>query len=339
MKNGIKNFIGVDISKSTLDLSLVIAGAVIFHKKINNTDLEIKRLFKALQKTEDITLDNTVVCMEHTGIYGNRLINYLSKEQMIMWLESGTHIKRSLGMVRGKNDQLDSKRIADFAFTHAHKLRPYTPPSRSIIQLKLLAGERNRYLKCKKQLTCCITEQQQFLSTELLAEAKKRTQKLVKQLDQQVLSVEEQILQIIAADVLLTRLYKILTSVDGIGMVTAIELIVTTEGFEKISDPKKYACYAGVVPFEHSSGSSIRGRNRVSQMANKKVKSTLHMAAISSIKMEGELRDYYLRKVEQGKNKMSIINAIRNKLLLRVFACVRDNRLYQKEHQISLVNP
>ena len=93
------------------------------------------------------------------------------------------------------------------------------------------------------------------------------------------------------------------------------------------------------MPFEHSSGTSVRGKARVSHMANKKVKTTLHMAALSAIKMEGDIRDYYLRKVEEGKHKMSVINAVRNKIVKRVFACVRENRMFEKKYNYCLVNP
>ena len=65
-------------------------------------------------------------------------------------------------------------------------------------------------------------------------------------------------------------------------------------------------------------------------MANKNIKTLLHMAALSSVRMQGDIQDYYKRKVSEGKNKMSVLNAIRNKLVLRIFACVNQNREYEK---------
>ena len=128
----------------------------------------------------------------------------------------------------------------------------------------------------------------------------------------------------------MNRLYEIITSVNGIGLITASYILVTTNEFININNAKKYACYSGVVPFEHTSGTSVRGKNRVSHMANKNIKTLLHMAALVSIKMKGDMQDYYDRKVSEGKNKMSILNAIRNKLILRIFACVNQNREYEK---------
>ena len=103
--------------------------------------------------------------------------------------------------------------------------------------------------------------------------------------------VDLQIQELINEDIELKRLFKLTTSVKGIGKVTATQIIVDTNEFKSISEAKKFACYAGVVPFEHSSGTSVNGRSHVSNMA--------------------------------------VINAVRNKLIHRVFACVRDKRLYQ----------
>ena len=72
-------------------------------------------------------------------------------------------------------------------------------------------------------------------------------------------------------------------------------------------------------------------------MANKNIKTLLHMAALSTIKKRGDLQEYYIRKVAEGKNKMSVLNAIRNKLILRIFACVNQNRVYEQNYCYKLV--
>jgi transposase len=114
-----------------------------------------------------------------------------------------------------------------------------------------------------------------------------------------------------------------------VGNVLATELLIVTNEFLDITCPKKFACLCGVVPFDHSSGTSIKQRTHVSKMANIKMKTLLHMCAISTTCHDSELREYYKRRVNEGYPKMSAINAIRNKLIHRVFACVRENRPYQ----------
>ncbi len=127
------------------------------------------------------------------------------------------------------------------------------------------------------------------------------------------------------------QLYKLVTSVVGIGFVTAINLLVYTNGFTVMKDARKLACYCGVAPFEYSSGSSIRGRTKVHYMANKKLKCNLHMASLTAVKLDGDLKAYYERKVGEGKSKLSVLNAVKNKLLARVIAVVNKQELYVKK--------
>lgn len=134
----------------------------------------------------------------------------------------------------------------------------------------------------------------------------------------------------------LKHLFELITSVKGISKVTATEIVITTNEFKNIKDPKKFGCYAGCVPFEKSSGKK-RGKPAVSPIANKKVKSLLHMAALSAIRHCNELKAYYQRKVAEGKNKMLVLNNVRNKLILRVFVCVNKNQKYNENYMTTLV--
>ena len=124
---------------------------------------------------------------------------------------------------------------------------------------------------------------------------------------------------------------------EGIGKQTAIATIVATNNFNKFDNPRKFACHIGCAPFRYQSGTSLNSRNKVSQRANKNLKKTYHMAAISTLRTTGELRQYYDRKVEEGKHKMSVINAIRSKLIHRVFAVIKEDRKYEKIYTHSLV--
>jgi transposase len=254
-----------------------------------------------------------------------------------MWIESGVHIRRTLGLVRGKNDKVDSSRIAMFAYTNRHQVKLWAPPRHIIERIGALLSQRSRLVKAKKQLSTANNEQKKFLDKDIMHSLNKYTNKATVVLDKQVEAIEYEILGIIKNDDKLKRMYQIITSINGIGLVTASYILVTTNEFINISDPKKYACYSGVVPFEHTSGTSVKGRNRVSHIANKSIKSLLHLAAISTLNTPGEIQDYYKRKIAEGKNKMSIINAIRNKLILRIFACIKQNREYEKNYTYKFV--
>ena len=145
-------------------------------------------------------------------------------------------------------------------------------------------------------------------------------------------AVEKQIQALIHADQKLKDQYTIATSLKGIGPVTACQMILCSGEFTKIQTGKQLACYCGVVPFEYSSGTSVRARPRVSHWANKRLKKYLHMSSLSAIQAEGELKTYYERQLSKGKAKMSVLNAVRNKLVLRVCACIRANQLYDRDY-------
>jgi transposase len=107
-------------------------------------------------------------------------------------------------------------------------------------------------------------------------------------------------------------------------------MIAYTENLQKFSNSRQFSCYAGVAPFEHSSGTSIRGKSRVSHYANKKAKRLLNLAASVAIQHNQELKQYYQRRVGEGKSKMSTLNIVRNKLIDRMFVVVKRQPPYQE---------
>ncbi|HEY2725717.1 MAG TPA: IS110 family transposase [Parafilimonas sp.] len=117
-------------------------------------------------------------------------------------------------------------------------------------------------------------------------------------------------------------------SVPGIGRFTAVYLICCTNNFAAKYTGKQLAGYAGVVPFDHTSGTSIKSKNRVHKMANKDLKQMLHLCALTAIKCYPEFTNYFNRKKAEGKNGMSVLNAIRNKIVLRAIAVVNKQAPY-----------
>lgn len=146
-------------------------------------------------------------------------------------------------------------------------------------------------------------------------------------------SVEKQIRNLIEEDKRLKELFDWITSIPGIGNATATELLVATDEFIAINDAKKLACHAGIDPFGYCSGSSVRDRTSVSQHARKRLKLLFHLAAKSAIQVKGELQDYYQRKTTEGKNKMLVLNAVRNKLIHRVCSVVHRGQKYDKSYR------
>lgn len=325
-------FIGIDVSKHELDFSVQQGKCFLFHKEIVNEPEAIKALLKEIGKLKGFSLNHAVFCMEHTGIYSNHLLSCLYHKHANICLESATQIKKSLGNLRGKNDKVDSMRIAAYAYKNRDELRLWAPRREQVQQLAHLSSTRSRLIKAKKLLQTPLKEYGSFVKKKAVKQNTAVCDKALKGIEDSLQDVERSIMVIINADPELKRLFTLVTSVVGIGKVIAVQLIVTTNEFKDINNAKSYACYAGLVPYLQESG-IFKGKGRISPMANKKVKTLLHMAALVAIQYNPELKLYYERKVNiEKKNKMSVINAVRNKLVQRIFSCVNQNRLYENNY-------
>ncbi len=329
-------FIGIDVSKSTLDFTLLAGKEKQFQLQTSNDLAGIRQCWKQLKAQPCFELQRAVFCMEHTGIYNQHLLGFLHAKKAAVCLEPAIHIKRSAGLQRGKNDQVDALRIAQYAYKNREMLKLWQPKRQVIVQLKELSALRSRLLNAQKQLSVPIKETALF-DQEIAKQASKLCKATAEALASDIKKVVGAIDKLISGDQYLKRLFDVVTSVQGIGKITATAMVVCTNEFKDISQASKFACYAGIAPFDHSSGSSIRGRSRVSHQANKPMKTLLHLAAMVAICYNQDLNAFYQRKLAQNKNKMSVINAVRNKLVHRVFACVNQDRLYQKNYTQPLV--
>ncbi|MFC5413196.1 IS110 family transposase, partial [Larkinella bovis] len=313
----IRYFIGVDISKATLDWAVFDGKTIVLQSQSANSETGIKTTLKLLKALPGFTLREAVCCMEHTGIYNAHIISHLYKIKLSLWLESSLQIKKAGGLQRGKNDAIDAVRIAEYAFRFRDQMRLWQPPRPILQKLAVLSALRQRLLRVRQQLQQPITEQQGFVDATLQRQLLKSCQASIKSLTTDLEKADQQITHLIQSDERLKELFGWITSVPGIGSATATEVLVATDEFNQFTDPKKLACHAGVAPFEYKSGSSVRGKTSVSQHARKRLKSLFHLGAMSAIRMNGELQDYYRRKVAEGKNKMLVLNAVRNKLIHR----------------------
>ncbi len=322
-----KNIIGIDTGKSSIDFSFLENGE---KKKIGIVENSVKKLELFFNDLK-IDVKETLFCMEHTGIYNFHLLSVLQNHRANIWLENPIQIKRSMGMTRGKNDKIDAFRISKYAYLHQERAKLWQPTRLVIQNLKLLMSQRSRLNKAKKLIEIPVVESKEFIAKDQYKLLKQNCKSTLTGIKKDLALVTAQIKKIIESDDTLKELFKYVASVPNVGLITATAIIVSTNEFQKIDTARKFACHAGVAPFEYTSGSSVRGKTRISHLADKELKTVLHLATLSAISRPGELRDYFVRKVKEGKNKMLVINAIRNKLIHRVFACVRDQRKYFKK--------
>jgi len=322
-------FIGIDISKKTLDICLYIPGSTTPKKffKIENSLKGFKSFIKEL-KILNANLKETFVCLEYCGVYGLELGFFLEGKIEYCFCNP-LHIKRSLGLTRGKSDKLDSFKIARFNYLFRDELDPMSMPSECMLRLKSLMAERSRITKSIVIDKQALTDLQKTLGINARLRAERRLEML--QADRK--AIDKEILNLIESEDCILINYKLLISIIGISLVNATMMILCTNNFEGITNPRSFACYCGVAPFEHTSGTSIKGRTRVSPYANKKVKANLTNAAKSAVQHDPEIKIYYKRKRAEGKDHGTVMNAVKFKIITRAFAVVKRGTPYVKLRQ------
>lgn len=321
-------FIGIDVSAATLDICIKISDSLSY-VVINNQIKDIRKFLKPYQS------NHVKIAMENTGRYNWALYEALSGFDFTTYVIPPLHLKRSMGLIRGKNDKIDAERIVSFLVKNHTELKPWVCPDASIRKLKVWITERNHRIKSKKQLITMNKDYPKMKSLGMDKSLIMMNRKLILSLEAQIIAIEKEIELLIKADSKIKVQAELIRSVPGVGKVLSWEILSKTNGFTSIKTPREMACYSGVAPFEHQSGTSVYRRPSVSHLADKTLKSLLHMGAMSAIRLNNDLGEYYRRKVGEGKNKMCVINAVRNKIIHRVYAVIKNQTNYQNNLVLS----
>jgi transposase len=317
-------FIGIDVSKLTLDASV---HGTKNHVRIQNNSEGFRQLASWL-KSLNISLNDSWFVFEYTGGYEYRLVQFLESKGICFTRVPGLQIKKSLGMQRGKNDKIDSRRIAEYGYEKREKLKEHKACSTAITRLKLLLTQRSGFVDDKKAHEHRLKELKAMMDLKKGDGIVKRYQQAVDFAGKMITKTEAEIMKLVTAEEAMNKNFCLITSIPGIGKVNGWMTIAYTENFERFSNGRAYGAYIGVVPYEHSSGTSIKGKSRVSHMANKNLKADLSMAAKASVMHDAEMKTYYERRTVMGKRHMGIMNEVKFKLVLRMFAVVNKGKLY-----------
>lgn len=317
-----KWFIGVDISKKTLDV--VIYDSKKKHSdsanylKVSNDEEGFNRMVSWFQGKR-MSLSGMVIGMESTGIYGFDLRVFLESKGIDHCVYMPLALKRSLGLTRGKNDKLDAERIAYYTWLHREELSCSKLSGSAVLRLQELSNERKTLVKQQAVYKAYLTEMDGRERTASCV----RAEEMLAFLKAQTEAVEKEMEEVISRDSSLSRNYRLLLSIKGIGSVNAIHTIIHTNNFEAFETARQFACYLGIAPFGHTSGTTVKGKPKVLRMGPKQLKADLSQAANSAIVWDKELKAYYERKRKEGKAYGVVLNAVKFKLVCRMFAVVK----------------
>lgn len=311
--------LGVDVSKATLDICIKPLGSVV---QIKNDLKGFKDWYRGFKKCIN---ENSLVLvvMEHTGSYSSRFERFLQDNKIDYCKIPALQIKRSLGMTRGKNDRVDAQRIAEYGWLRRDILRGDELCNQQILKLKQLLSLRSKLVRDRAGYICRIKEM------ETTAEYRKKDlivvqqRKLIEIFTKNIKQTEKQIDELINQFDDLKRTYLLLRTIKGVGRIVAAYMISCTNNFKRFENARKFRCYAGLAPFKYDSGTSIRGRAKVSHLANKEAKTLLTLTTSCAIRHDLELKRYYQKRVSEGMKKMSCLNIIRSKIVDRIFAVAK----------------
>ena len=322
-------FVGIDVSKAVIDVSYYSNGQAIYLGQYFNSVEGFHLMYNDLSKLIDWPSEEWFVCFENTGAYSKELLSWLVSRGIPCREENALEISLSLGIRRGKDDKIDSRVICNYAYEKRDKIEPSALTKPMIIKLKSLLSRRDLLVKHRTALKVSVKDQKPSLEESFYQELEAINNDMIKYYDEQLKLLEHKIQEIVESDPVAAKNNKLLQTIIGIGHITSAYLISTTNNFESFTNSRKYACYCGVAPFPNSSGTRI-GKNKVSHMANKKMKSLFSNCIAAAIVHDPEISLYYKRKRKEGKKYGVVANAIKNKLIHRAFAVIKRQSPYVK---------
>lgn len=320
-----KEVIGIDVGKMS---NQAFIHSLKLPFSFDNNPTGYKMFTKWVEGHIKCSIESILVAFEHTGIYSFPLAVYLQELKVNYIIVPGLEIKRSLGIQRGKDDIVDAKRIALYAYRRREEVTPYELPSKQFIQIRRLLSLRERLVKQRAGYEGNLKENKRFLIKKDNILLFNIQEKMIKELNKQIKKVNEELQRIVENDPEIKKIYDLVLSIKGVGPQTALFIISLTNGFTLFQNHRKFASYAGIAPFPYQSGISIKGRSKTSHLANKKMKSLLSSCASSAVQYNPEMKAYYQKRIVEGKHVMSTLNIIRNKILARIFAVAKRGTPY-----------
>ena len=313
---------GIDLSKEKFDVNFIDAKGNEKKQEVKNTVASISRFLSSVS-------GEVILCAEHTGVYGDLLVYLCNQMNIPIALVPGYAIKHSLGLVKGKSDPLDSKRIREYGERFTDKLEYVKYTEENITELKQLYTLRHQLVKQRRALRT-LDKGRGHLPMQSIS-VHNHINTVLDGLDKEIAAIEEEIEMLIRRDQEMNENYELVTGIVGVGPVIATDLIIKTGNFRIIDTYRKAASYAGVCPFPNTSGNMV-GKSKTSPFADKKLKTLLYMGARAAVKHNKEYALYYQKKQLEGKPHYLIMNNVSNKMLRTIYSVVKNKTPYNQDH-------
>lgn len=337
MKKVVKQVTGIDVAQKELVVTLGrmfddFTIELFSYKVFKNSDAGIKLLVEWVNKKMDRKLAVRYV-MEATGVYHQKFACYLEENNQQVSIVLPNKISNYIRTLEMKTitDKSCSQAITQFGLER--KLDTWTKPKKSYKELQQLTRERDQIV----QERSIIKNQIHAEKSEAMPNKKSlnRMQSRIQFLNAQETEIKSDIAQIINNNPELKETIDRITTIPGVGALTATIVLAETNGFELIRSKSQLTSYAGLDVKEKQSGTSVKGKPRISKKGNRNLRKAMYLPALTAVKWDDNFKDVYARLVSKHGIKMKALVAIQRKLLELIYILFKNETIYDNEYSIK----
>jgi transposase len=322
-------FVGIDIASATFTSAVGAMDGkwqiIVRPETFGNEYDSFAKYLKWLRE-HGVQPENSVICMEATGVYNEVLAHFLVANRYTVAIEPPLKVKRAFKPAGHKSDPVDSTQIAVYAYRFWDELSPWAPRKDILEQIKTLLTVREQLVVHRAgHLNALHALKRKAIRTSLAETIHDQT---ILELKKHIQEVETEIQRLIDQDPDFRSMVRLLISVPGVGLLLAAHMLVIFQSATQLCSPKSLAAYIGICPYDDSSGSSVKHTPTSRHYGPPVLRKLLCLGARSISTHNLHFRSYFLRKIQEGKPKRLVINNIANKLLDIMVAVVRSKTPY-----------
>jgi len=333
-----KHYIGIDVSSLTFTSSIGCMGKkwqILVKPEEFDNALDGFASYLHWMQQHGAKPDNTIICMEATGVYNELLAHFLVANNYTVSIEPPLKVKRAFHPAGHKSDPVDSMQISEYACRFWDELSVWAPRTKVLEQIKTLLTVREQFVVEKTAHLNALKALKRKAIRTPLAETIHET--AIAQLKGNITKLEKEIQRLIDQDPDFRNTIRLLVSIPGVGLLLAAHLLVVIQSSSQPLSAKRLAAYIGICPYERSSGTSIRSSSTSRHYGPPSLRKLMFLAALSIRTHNKQFNHYFNRKVKEGKVPKLVINNIANKLLKIIVAVIRSNTPYIPNYQS--INP
>ena len=314
--------LGIDISKLKFNVCLINTSGKLRHKVLPNTASGFEQLTQWLLRQG---AHRVHACLEARGTYGEALALHLHSGGQRVSLINPAATKAFAGsqLSRTKTDRVDAELIARFCLAQEPPL--WTPPAPEVRELQALVRRLESLIERR------VAEENRLTSGVTAGAVRQSLEEHLSYLTEQIKRTEELIRDHINNHPRLQRQSELLDSIPGIAQTTAAHLLAEITDITPYRSARQVAAYAGLVPGERQSGTSVRGRTRLSKIGNARLRKALYFPAMTALRGSSFFHQWAEGLLKRGKSKMSILWAVMRKLVHVAYGVLKSGKPFDPE--------